>query len=79
MSNKVILILILDILIFILLLKLVFRSWKEFKRCLYYLIKPDFISMIEKDWHKDFRYTLKFTFVIIIMVIIVFLELRFLR
>ncbi len=77
MSLKSIIILSTDVLLFILLLKLVFGSFKEVKKCVYYLIKPDIISIIDKDYNNDFNYTYKFLFVALLMVIIGFIEFYF--
>ena len=70
MSEKTITILLIDFLIFILLLKLVFGSFKEIKKCIYYLIKPNILSIIQKDYDNDFNYTHKFLFVVFIMVVL---------
>lgn len=70
MSEKTITILLIDFLIFILLLKLVFGNFKEIKKCFYYLIKPNIISIIQKDYDNDFNYTHKFLFVVLIMVVL---------
>ena len=40
---------------------LVFGSFKEIKKCFYYLWMPDIVSMIYKDYDKDFKYTHKFS------------------
>ena len=77
MSLKSIIILSTDVLLFILLLKLLFGSFKEVKKCVYYLIKPDIISIIDKDYNNDFNYTYKFLFVALLMVIIGFIEFYF--
>ena len=68
MSVKLIIILLVDILLFILLLRLVFGSFKEIKKCFYYLVMPDIVSIIYKDFDNDFKYTHKFLFVVILMV-----------
>ena len=77
MSVKLIIILLVDILLFILLLRLVFGSFKEIKKCFYYLVMPDIVSIIYKDFDNDFKYTHKFLFVVILMVITVFIEAYF--
>ena len=74
MSNKTILILSIDFLIFIILMRLFFHNLKEIKRCLCYLIKPDIFSIMDKDYDNDFNYTHKFLFVVVIMVLISFVE-----
>ena len=77
MSEKTITILSIDFLIFILLLKLVFGSFKQIKKCFYYLIKPDILSIIQKDYDNDFNYTYKFLFVVLIMVVLGLSEFAF--
>ena len=74
MSIKFIIILLANLTIFILLLRLVFGSFKEIKRCFYYLWMPDIVSIIYKDFDNDFKYTHKFLFVVLIMVIITFIQ-----
>ena len=39
-------------------------------RFIIYLIKPDIVSIIDKEYDNDFNYTHKFLFVVIIMLII---------
>ena len=70
MSDKTITILLIDLSIFILLLKLVFGSFKEIKKCIYYLIKPNILSIIQKDYDNDFNYTHKFLFIVFIMLVL---------
>ena len=70
MSDKTITILLIDLSIFILLFKLVFGSFKEIKKCIYYLIKPNILSIIQKDYDNDFNYTHKFLFIVFIMVVL---------
>ena len=77
MSDKLIIILLIDFLISLILLKLVFGSYKEVKKCLYYLVKPDIVSIVNKDYDNDFNYTYKFLFVTILLVIIGFIEFYF--
>lgn len=75
MSTKSIILFALDILIFVGLLKLGFKTFKEVKRCFLFLIKPDLLSIFDKTYEKDFNYTYKFILVVIIpMSIIVFIE-----
>ncbi len=77
MSSKLAFLLLLNVSIFILLLKLVLGSFKEIKKCLRYLITPDIVSIIYKDFDNDFKYTHKFLFVVIIMAILLFIEIYF--
>lgn len=74
MSTKTILLISADLLIFMIVTKIVFGNFKEFKRGLFYLFKPDIVSIIDKTWDKDFNYTHKFLFVVIVMVIIGLIE-----
>ena len=77
MSGKLIIIFLVDIFIFILLVKLILGGFKEFKKCIYYLIKPNIASIIDKDYDNDFNYTHKFLMITFLMVIIAFLEFYF--
>lgn len=70
MSEKTLTILLIDFLIFILLLKLVFKNFKELKKCFYYLFKPNILSIIQNDYDNDFTYTHKFLFIVFIMVVL---------
>lgn len=74
MSIKLICILLTNTFLFVLLLRLVFGSFKEIKKCFYYLLMPDIVSIIYKDFDNDFKYTHKFLFVVLLMVIITFIE-----
>ena len=74
MTEKTIILLTVDFLIFMLLLKLVFKSFKEIKKCFYYLIKPDILSIFQKDFDNDFTYTHKFLFVVLIMAVLGLIE-----
>lgn len=78
MSAKSIILIVVDLIIFIGLLKLVFRSFKEVKRCIYYMIKPNILSIAVKDYDNDFNYTHRFLFFIVApMIVIVSLEVYF--
>ena len=70
MSEKTITILSIDFLIFILLLKIIIGNFREIKKCFYYLIKPNILSIIQKDYDNDFNYTHKFLFVVFIMIVL---------
>lgn len=61
----------------VLLLKLVFGSFSQIKKWFYYLIKPNIVSIIEKDYDNDFNYTHKFLLIVICSVIIGFAEIYF--
>ena len=74
MTEKTIILLTVDFLIFMLLLKLVFKSFKEIKKCFYYLTKPDILSIFQKDFDNDFTYTHKFLFVVLIMAVLGLIE-----
>jgi hypothetical protein len=74
MSEKTIILLLINTLIFIGILRLVFRSFKVIKKCFFYLIKPDIVSIIDNSYNKDFKYTNRFLFVIILMIAIGVIE-----
>lgn len=77
MSEKSIILLSIDLFIFITLLKLVFGSFKEIKKCFYYLVKPNILSLIEKDYAKDLKYTDKLLLIVFVVVIIGVTEVHF--
>lgn len=64
---QLLLLLVLNILVFFILAKLIFKRFKEFKKAVYYLIKPDIISILQKDYPIDFRHTHKMILLLIIM------------
>ena len=74
MSDKTIIILTIDFFIFIVLLKIVFGSFKQILKSFYYLIKPNILSIIQNDYENDFNYTDKFLFVAIIMFVLGIIE-----
>jgi hypothetical protein len=70
MSLKTILICIADILILTLLIQIIFKSFKNFWKSIYYLFVPNFFSILRKDYDNDFNYTHKFLLFIFIAIII---------
>jgi len=77
MSSKSIILILIDLFIFFVLLRLVIGNFKEIKKCFWFLIKPDIISIVDKSFTKDFNYTYRFLFVAIIMFVIICGEIFF--
>jgi hypothetical protein len=76
MSIKTIVFLLADLLIATVLIILVFKSFKEFLRSIYYLFYPDIASIVKDDYDNDFSYTHKLLFVLFVLFLIVFVELK---
>jgi len=77
MSNKLIIITLVNILLFTLLLRLIIGSFKEIIKSFWYFIKPNIASIIDKDYDADFKYTHKLLFALGLMVVICLLEFYF--
>lgn len=71
MSIKVILLLAFDIFVAFICIRIIFGTFKEFRRAIYYLIKPDLLSILQKDFTNDFNYTHKMLFFILIVSIVI--------
>jgi hypothetical protein len=74
MSSKTIILVCADFFIFFLLLRIIIGNIKEIKRCFWYLIKPDILSIVDKTFDKDFGYTHRLLIVAIIMFLVVFAQ-----
>ena len=56
--------------------KLIFRNFKNFKRALYYIIYPDIISIIKKDYNNDFNYTHRMLAFVGILLVLLLIEIK---
>ena len=74
MSNKLIIITLTNILLFVLLLRLIIGGFKEIKKSFWYFIKPNIASISDNDYDADFKYTHKLLLVLGIMVFIYLIE-----
>lgn len=74
MSSKAILLLVVNIAILVLLIKIIFKTGKEFFKAIKYYFYPDIVSMLKKDFNNDFNYTHKLILLILVMIIVVFAE-----
>ncbi len=74
MSSKSIILIILDLLIAIGLVAWILKSFKNFKHAIYYLLLPNIVSIIKKDYDNDFSYTHKLLFILVILFVIVLVE-----
>jgi hypothetical protein len=54
-----------NMVLFVLLIKLFFKTGKRFKKAIYYLFLPDLFSMIKNDFDNDFRYSGIFWFMML--------------
>ena len=74
MSTKTTIILIIN-LVLALLIKLIFKTFKNFLRGIYYFLYPNIISLLKNDYDNDFNYIHKLLLFIVIIIIIILLEL----
>lgn len=74
MSERAFAILVFNILMLILVLRLVFKSFREVRKALYYLIKPNILSIIQNDYNNDFNYTHRFLLATVIMVVLILIQ-----
>jgi len=61
------------VLVFILLVILIFRSFRELLRAIYFAIKPNIISIFQNRFLEDFRYTNK----LVLLLFLQFLSIAF--
>ena len=74
MSLKTIIILSVNTVLAVWLIKILFKTFKEFLKSIYYIFCPNIVSLLKKDYENDFTYTHKLLFLILILVGIVFME-----
>lgn len=74
MSAKTIIIIACDLLILIILIKLIFKTYKNFFRSIYYVLYPDILSVLKKDFDNDFKYTYKLILLLILLFVIIVIE-----
>ncbi len=77
MSTKTAIILLINLVLALLLIKVIFKTFKNFLRSIYYYLYPNIISILKKDYDNDFNYTHKLLLFIVIIVIIILIELHF--
>ncbi|MCH5720501.1 hypothetical protein [Niabella hibiscisoli] len=63
---KALIVILFNLVVLTLLFKIFFKNLTGFKKALYYFIKPDIISIIQKDYDSDFNYTHKMLFFLIV-------------
>ena len=76
MSSKSILLIIADVIIAGVLIRILFKNARSFFRSIYFYLYPDILSIIQRKYHRDFAYTHRLLFFILIMTAIVFLEVK---
>lgn len=76
MSEKSVLLIVLNVVIAICLVKLILGSFKNFKKAIYYFLMPDIISIIKRDFDNDVSYSYRLLLIIILLNVIVFIEVR---
>ncbi len=74
MPTKTAIILIADLILALLLIKLIFKTLKNFWRSIYYYLYPNIISILKKDYDNDFNYTHKLLLFIASLILIILLE-----
>ena len=73
MSDKSILLTLIDFIVFVTLCKLIFKSFRNTIKGFVYFLLPAYI-FFGKGWDKSFEYSHKMLFILILMTILVFLE-----
>lgn len=63
---KVLVVILFNLVVLTALLKIFFKNLTGLKKAIYYFIKPDILSVIEKDYGNDFNYTHKMLFFLIV-------------
>ncbi len=64
---KILIVILFNLVVPIVLLKLFFKNWAGFKKAIYYFMKPDILSIIQKDYDNDFNYTHRMLFFLIVI------------
>lgn len=54
---NVVIVILFNLVVLIVLFKIFFKNFAGLKKTIYYFIKPDILSIIQKDYDKDFNYT----------------------
>lgn len=67
---------ILDLVIALVLIKWIFKTFKNLKSALYYLFVPNIVSVINRDYENDFSYTHKLLLILIILFVILMTEIK---
>lgn len=75
-ANKIFWIIGLDILLSIILARILFGNVKNFIRSIYYLLLPDIVSLLKRDFDNDFNFTYKLLLFLGILLAIVFIEIK---
>ena len=76
MTIKTIIIILINLLIAVGLIAVVFKSFKIFKKSIYYFVYPDIASIIKKDYDNDFAYTHKLLFILVVLFVLVLVEIK---
>lgn len=76
MTIKTIIIILINLLIAVGLISVAFKSFKNFKKSIYYFVYPDIASIIKKDYDNDFAYTHRLLFILVVLFVLVLVEIR---
>lgn len=74
MSTKLILLLCANLIILTVCIRLIFKTFRGFLKGIWYFLKPNIVSLLQKDWDNDFNYTHRLLLVGVIMFVVVMIE-----
>lgn len=74
MQTKTLIQIILNTAFGIVLAMIIFKTFKNFLKGIYYLCLPNIVSIVKKDWDNDFNYTHKMLLWIVLMISIIIIE-----
>lgn len=76
---KVLIVILFNLVVLIALFKIFFKDLAGLKTAIYYFIKPDILSSIQKEYDNDFNYTHKMLFFLIVAGLIAWAEILILN
>ena len=76
MSNKVLIIIIVNISIAVVIARLIFQTIRNFFTSIYYTLYPNILSIIQGKFDRDFTHTYKLLFFLFILGVITLIEVK---
>lgn len=76
LSTKNIIIASINIALFLILVKIIFKSGKKFLLSIYYIFYPNILSILKKDFDRDATHTYKLLLLLAILFIVVAIEIK---
>ncbi len=74
MQTKTLILIILNTAFGFVLAMIIFKTFKNFLKGIYYLCLPNIFSIVKKDWDNDFNYTHKMLLWIVVMIAVIIIE-----